>query len=195
MVKSYKAAEKSADYAYSAEVQRSVENAKAWLKKQTQYIESDSLMNIVIKNDAQIAELSGKNFSDVQKNYSNYRKQNPLEIADNIEIAIEDIRKVIDVQNGCINFLNERVKIFDANARIVEKGKACKNILKVYTSYMKGVDLSWTETVSTQKLLDVESIQAKFENAFTSPEASQLDTDVKKSKDKSVNTVLTIISK
>lgn len=195
VVTSYKAAEKSADYAYSAEVQRSVENAKAWLKKQTQYIESDSLMNIVIKNDAQIAELSGKNFSDVQKNYSNYRKQNSLEIADNIEIAIEDIRKVIDVQNGCINFLNERVKIFDANARIVEKGKACKNILKVYTSYMKGVDLSWTETVSIQKLLAVESIQAKFENAFTSPEASQLDKDVKKSKDKSVNTVLTIISK
>lgn len=194
VVKSYKAAEKSADYTYSAEVQKSIEKAKAWLIKQTQYIKCDSLLNIVIKNDAQIAELSGKNFSDVQKNYSNYRKQNPIEIVD-IETAFVGIGNVIDVQNGCLNFLNERIKIFDANARIVEKGKACKNILKVYTSYMKGADLSWTETVSIQKLLDVESIQAKFEQAVSNPEASQLDTDVKKSKDKSVNTVLNIISK
>ena len=195
VVKSYKAAEKSAEYAYSAEVQKSLNNAKAWLAKQEQYVELDGLENTVCKNDAQIAELSGKNFADVQKNFANYRKQNPVELTDDIAATIESNKKVIDMQNGCLNFLNERVKIFEDNVKIVEEGKACKNILKVYTSYMKNVDLSWSETVNVQKLLDVESIQAKFEKAFSRPDAAQLDTEVKKSKDKTIETVLNIISK
>lgn len=193
IVKLYKAAKKGVNYAFTTEVQNSLDKAKAWEAKQDEYLELDSLIKTTIKNDAQIAEIAGKDFADVQKNHATYRKKNPVEITSDIAAAIQGNKQIIDVQNTCLNFLSERVKIFDTNARLLEKGKACKNILKVYATYMKTIDLTWTESADIQKLLDVENIQAKFEKAISRPDAAQLEKTVKKSKDKTLEKVLNII--
>ena len=149
----------------------------------------------VLKNDALVLEKLGKNFSDVNKNYSKYRKDNPLVIQENIDATIESINKIIKVQEGCFNFINERAKIAEADARILTNGKAYKNIIKTYKDYMKGTDIAWTESYDIQKLQEVQGVQAKFEAAFTKPNVSEMDGFIKKSKDKSLNIVLDIISK
>jgi hypothetical protein len=147
------------------------------------------------KTDALVSEKLGKNFSDVNKNYSKYRKENPLVIQENIDATIESINNTIAVQSGCIKFIDERAKIAEADARILTNGKAYKNIIKTYKDYMKGTDIAWTESNDIQKLQEVQGVQAKFEAAFTKPNVSEMDGFIKKSKDKSLNIVLDIISK
>lgn len=195
IVKSYKTAEEANEIKFSGDINKSIENVEAWLAKQNQYVVLDSLFGVALKNHILIAEMSGEDFADVNKNYIKYRKENHIEVTENLEMSIEKANKLISIQDGCINFINEKAKILETDARILKDGNVCKNILKVYKKYMKEVDLTWTETVDIQYLLDIESIQRKFENAIADPNVLNLDKEVKSSKDKSLNTVLDIISK
>ena len=125
IVKLYKAAKKGVNYAFTTEVQNSLDKAKAWETKQDEYLELDSLIKTTIKNDAQIAEIAGKDFADVQKNHATYRKKNPVEITSDIAAAIQGNKQIIDVQNTCLNFLAERVKIFDTECQSYDIHRSC----------------------------------------------------------------------
>lgn len=195
VVNAYKKDFKATKIKFTANIKQSLDQIESWCAKQNQYIAIDSLWSIALKNDTLVSEKLGENLVDVNKSYAKYRKSNAIAINNDLGVTVENIKKIIEVQKGCLNFIDERAKIAEADARILTNGSAYKNIIKAYKNYMKGADIAWTEANDIQKLVEVQNVQAKFEAAFTKANVSDLDTAVKNSKDKSLNAILDILGK
>ncbi len=80
---------------------------------------------------------------------------------------------------------NEWDELKDNESKILAKSKECKNIVSVYSKYMKTA-----ETTTTEKLKAIIANQTKILKAINSSNAIELDNKVKKLKDKSIESVI-----
>ena len=104
--------------------------------------------------------------------------------------SYQRLNSLMALQDSCLTFLDLRKNITANNNELLGK-KACKNILKVYASYMKTADLSWTSDPNCcDKLRKVIITQKKLLAAANSSNAAQLDQKIKKLKDKSMDNVV-----
>ena len=65
--------------------------------------------------------------------------------------------------------------------------------MKAYQSYLKTLNLTWTTDASIQTLLDVQQVQKNFIQAMNSDNVTEINTQIKKNKDKSIEAVIRIL--
>lgn len=146
------------------------------------------------QNATKIVEASGKEYADVSKAYTDFDKTYDVSFVQDTASNWGKMEKLFSIQNNCMNFIELRKQISNLNNDILAQGKNCKNIVKVYSTYFKGIDLSWTsDENAAQKLQTIISNQEVFKKAMTGGNAKDLDNQVKKMKDKSLNAVLDVI--
>ncbi|MBO4873940.1 MAG: hypothetical protein J5542_01325 [Bacteroidales bacterium] len=138
---------------------------------------------------------SATDYKDIQKAYSSYYKACDFKIYD-IKKDCQRMKQILDIQDSCLSFIELRKNIVSNNQKLATFSKIAKNIYDTYSSYFKGVDLTWTaDNTCTAKLRNVISVQNQFLKVMTSPNISELDAQVKKMKDKSWESVLKQINK
>ena len=109
------------------------------------------------------------------------------------EKVCNQLDSLIDIQEKCIIFIAERKKIDVNTNRIIDKCANYKDILKAYQSYLKTLNLTWTTDASIQTLLDVQQVQKNFIQAMNSDNVTEINTQIKKNKDKSIEAVIRIL--
>lgn len=138
---------------------------------------------------------SATDYKDIQKAYSSYYKACDFKISD-IKKDCQRMKQILDIQDSCLSFIELRKNIDSNNQKLATFSKTAKNIYGVYSSYFKGVDLTWTaDNTCTTKLRNVIDVQNQFLKVMTSPNISELDAQVKKMKDKNWEVVLKQINK
>ena len=144
----------------------------------------------VDKNTAVITEKC-TTCQDILKAYQNYLKT--VNLAWTADASIQTLLDVQKIQEGCLDFIAERSKIDDNTTAITEKCANYKEILKAYQSYLKTVNLAWTADASIQTLLDIQKVQGAFLQAVGKESAKDINTKIKKNKDKSIEAVISIL--
>ena len=150
-----------------------------------QYIEELS------KIDNNSNDILSCEYNDISKAYQSYLKT--VNLAWTADASIQTLLDVQKIQEGCLNFIAERRKIDDNTTAIAEKCANYKDILKAYQSYLKTVNLAWTADASIQTLLDIQKVQGAFLQAVGKESAKDINTKIKKNKDKSIEAVISIL--
>ena len=150
-----------------------------------QYIEElskiDSNSNVILSCE----------YSDILKAYQSYLKT--LNLAWTADASLQTLLDVQQVQDGCIKFIAERKNIDNNTVAITEDCANYKDILKAYQSYLKTLNLAWMADASIQTLLDVQSVQKTFIKAISREDVSDVNTKIKKNKDKSLEGITRIL--
>ena len=132
----------------------------------------------------------GKDYADVVKAYSSYSKGYNVAISSDTNESYKRLNELMAVQDNCANFIDLRKVITENNDKLLNN-KSAKNIVKVYSTFMKSADLAWTsDSNCCDKLQKVIDIQKQFLTAVSSSNVAELDEKIKKLKDKSVENVL-----
>ena len=148
------------------------------------------LQDTIEKQKNLIKEKSGKVCGDVASSYSKSHKNFDLKVSKNLKVTIGQLTRVVNIQRSCLSFIDDRIAIAEIDAKI-SNYKSAKNILKVYSNYMKSADLSWTPDLNcSDKLRKVIDIQKQILAVVNAPNATELDHKVKNMKDKSMENVL-----
>ena len=150
-----------------------------------QYIEELS------KIDNNSNDILSCEYNDISKAYQSYLKT--VNLVWTADASIQTLLDVQKIQEGCLNFIAERRKIDDNTTAITEKCANYKDILKAYQSYLKTVNLAWTADASIQTLLDIQKVQCAFLQAVGKESAKDINTKIKKNKDKSIEAVISIL--
>ena len=159
-------------------------------KTQDNCIEFINELKVVNENNTSLTEKASA-YSDIAKAYQSYFKGLDLVWAPGKSSqGLKDIQKE---QENLVSFITERAKVEANTATVTEKAGKNKNILKAYQTYMKSANVAWTAGVKVQQLLDIQSIQEVFINALNSANVKDIDTNLKKNKDKSFDSVLNIL--
>jgi hypothetical protein len=125
------------------------------------------------------------------KAYQSYLKT--LNLAWTADASLQTLLDVQQVQDGCIKFIAERKNIDNNTVAITKDCANYKDILKAYQSYLKTLNLAWTADASLQTLLDVQSVQKTFIKAISREDVSDVNTKIKKNKDKSLEGITRIL--
>ena len=188
----------------------SVKNYNGYIKKSLSSIQknllssSDAMLSIIKQQEnclQYIEELSkidsnsnvilSCEYSDILKAYQSYLKtQNLVWKAD---ASLQTLLDVQQVQDGCIKFIAERKNIDNNTVAITEDCANYKDILKAYQSYLKTLNLAWAADASLQTLLDVKDVQKTFIKAISREDVSDVNTKIKKNKDKSLESITRIL--
>lgn len=196
VVKSYKAAEKSAHLLITEDLAGSISNIEAWMKAQAQYKELDQMYTTIRESETKLNELlADKTLGDVKKVYATYAKVHPAPITEDLQAAKQEAHSVMQVINDCEQFSKTRLKIAEQDQALTEQGKNFKNIAKEYAKYMKAANLAWTAEASADmsQLNAVLAVQSKIAAAYARSDAAELDKAVKKAKVKSLEDILQLI--
>ena len=100
---------------------------------------------------------------------------------------------IIKLQENCMQYITELSKIDNNTVTITESCANYKDILKAYQSYLKTLNLAWSIDASIQTLLDVQSVQKTFIKAIRREDVSDVNTKIKKNKDKSLEGITRIL--
>ena len=190
VTKTYNAFHKSSNLKVSDDLQETIARLKKVIDVQQSYLKFIGLRKQVIAKQNQIENKCGKEYSDVAKSYESFLKDYDLSMSSDSTESYQRLNSLMALQDSCLTFLDLRKNITANNNELLGK-KACKNILKVYASYMKTADLSWTSDPNCcDKLRKVIITQKKLLAAANSSNAAQLDQKIKKLKDKSMDNVV-----
>ena len=130
-------------------------------------------------------------FADIAKAYQAYYKA--LDLVWTPDKDLQILRSIQLEQTNCLAFIAERLKVANNNATIMTNAASYKSILKAYQTYMKTVDLTWAPGMQVQKLIDIQTVQDHFVKALNSTAVQDIDTKLKKNKDKTLDGVLNIL--
>lgn len=165
--------------------------------KDIQKVQDDCLSFIeelkkIESNTNTILTITEDSYKDINKVYQKYIKD-----LDFTWLPGTDVQKLKDVQlvqEGCLLFVEDLKKIESNTGIILSKTKdSYKNIYKVYQKYLKSLDFSWFPGADIQKLKDVQKVQETFISVVNNTQVNDIELQIKKSKDKSINTVLQIM--
>ena len=160
---------------------------------ETDYGTFTGLRRQAVEKQNNINAKSGKENSDVAKSYATFLKGYNIVMGTDSKEGIKRINELIAIEDKCLDFLSYRQTITDNNAKILAKSKECKNIVSVYSNYMKTADKEWTKEATNAKLQTIISNQDKILMALNSANAKEKDNAVKLAKDKGIENMLKII--
>ncbi|MBQ1884812.1 MAG: hypothetical protein II165_07345, partial [Bacteroidales bacterium] len=145
-----------------------------------------------IMENAEVCKNIVKSYSTYYKTADNAWKKSPT--ANELISAFSDIKAKQATFEGCI----EQYKSVSANDKeILSKEKELKNIVKIYSSYLKECEKTWAVTAEPDAIKEglgkTLSIQAAIQAAVTGGNASVLDKKVKESKCKDMEALLQVI--
>ena len=190
VAKSYNAKHKDYNLKVSDNLKETISRLNDFTKIQQGYMKFIDLRGDVAKKQSQIVEKCGKEYADVIKSYSSFMKEYDVAISSDITESYKRLNDLMIVQDTCLSFIDLRKDITENDNKLLNN-KTAKNIVKVYSTYMKSADLAWTSNSnSCDKLRNVIDIQKQFLTAITAYNAADLDRKIKKLKDKSVENVL-----
>ncbi len=190
VVKSYNSEHKDYNLKVSDDLKETISRLNNFTKIQHGYMKFIDLRGLVANKHKQIMDKCSKDYADVAKAYSSYLKGYNVAISSDTNESYKRLNDLMTVQDNCANFIDLRKVITENNSKL-SNNKSAKNIVKVYSTYMKSVDLTWTsESNCCDKLQKAIDIQKQFQTAVSSSNAAELDLKVKKLKDKSVDNVL-----
>lgn len=197
VVKAYNVASitnsKAGNCKITSDINTSLTKIQEWIKTQNKYITLCELHNNIAESENAIINTSIPECKDVLKAYQSERKSISLTIDNDLDVCIDNANLLKVLQNSCLDFIAERKKIASLNAKILANTKAYKNIGKVYTAYYKTLDLTWSSTSNTTKLIEIEKVQDVFINAIRSSNVVELDKKIKSLKDKSLQNIMNIL--
>lgn len=190
IIKTYNDYHKSCNFKVTDDLNETIASLTKITNVQQSYITFIGLRKQVLDKQNQIKAKCDKECSDVAKSFESFLKEyNVTMSSDSIE-SYKRIQNLMTFQDSCLSFLNLR-NIISANNNLLLSNKTSKNILKVYSTYIKSADLSWTPDLNcNDKLRKVINIQDQFLTAVKSPNSSELDAKIKKLKDKSLESVM-----
>jgi hypothetical protein len=190
VAKSYNFQHKDYNLKVSDDLMETISRLNNFTKIQHGYMKFIDLRGLVANKHKQIMDKCGKDYADVAKAFSSYLNGYNVAISSDTNESFKRLNDLMTVQDNCANFIDLRKVITENNDNLLNN-KSTKNIVKVYSTYMKSADLAWTSNSnSCDKLQKVIDIQKQFLTATTSSNAAELDQKVKKLKDKSVDNVL-----
>ena len=190
VAKSYNFQHKDYNLKVSDDLKETISRLNNFTKIQHGYMKFIDLRGLVANKHKQIMDKCGKDYADVAKAFSSYLNGYNVAISSDTNESFKRLNDLMTVQDNCANFIDLRKVITENNDNLLNN-KSTKNIVKVYSTYMKSADLAWTSNSnSCDKLQKVIDIQKQFLTATTSSNATELDQKVKKLKDKSVDNVL-----
>ena len=190
VAKSYNSKHKDYNLKVSDNLKETKSRLNNFTKIQHGYMKFIDLRGSVAKKQKQIMDKCGKDYADVAKAYLSYMQGYNVAISSDTNESYKRLIDLMAVQDNCMNFIDLRKVITENNDKLLNN-KSAKNIVKVYSTYMKSADLAWTsDSNCCNKLQKVIDIQRQFLTAVTSSNAAELDQKVKKLKDKSVENVL-----
>ena len=190
ITKTYNEYHKNCKLKASEDSHETIERLTKVTKVQQSYLKFIGLRKQVLTKQNQIIEKCAKDYSDVTKSYQSFMKGYNVSMSSDSTESYQRIEKLINIQDSCLQFINLRKIISDNNKKLLDN-KDCKNIIKTYAQYMKSQDLSWSSDMSVNnRLRDIEAMQQRFISAVSNSNAINLDSKIKKLKDKSINNVL-----
>lgn len=190
VAKSYNSQHKDYNLKVSDDLKETISRLNNFTKIQHGYMKFIDLRGLVANKHKQIMDKCGKDYADVAKAFSSYLNGYNVAISSDTNESFKRLNDLMNIQDNCANFIDLRKVITENNDKLLNN-KSTKNIVKVYSTYMKSADLAWTsDSNSCDKLQKVIDIQKQFQMAATSSNAAELDQKVKKLKDKSVDNVL-----
>ena len=190
VAKSYNSQHKDYNLKVSDDLKETISRLNNFTKIQHGYMKFIDLRGLVANKHKQIMDKCGKDYADVAKAFSSYLNGYNVAISSDTNESFKRLNDLMNIQDNCANFIDLRKVITENNDKLLNN-KSTKNIVKVYSTYMKSADLAWTSgSNSCDKLQKVIDIQKQFLTATTSSNAAELDQKVKKLKDKSVDNVL-----
>lgn len=165
--------------------------------KDIQEVQDDCLSFIeelkkIESNTNTIFTITEDSYKDINKVYQKFIKD--LDFTWFPGTDVQKLKDVQLVQEGCLLFVEDLKKIESNTGIILSKTKdSYKNIYKVYQKYLKSLDFSWFPGADIQKLKDVQKVQEIFISVVNNTQVNDIELQIKKSKDKSINTVLQIM--
>lgn len=152
-----------------------------------------SLRKRIDNTDLVIAQQAGNDFSDINKSYLSYRKKYDVKMSQDLSETLNRLNALLATQDSCLFFIDLRKSIANNNIQITGN-KNASNIVKVYNAYFKKVEIGWTsDSDANEKLRKIIHVQNIFKNALSKPNVAELNTAVKKLKDKSLENVLKVL--
>lgn len=149
---------------------------------------------VISEKNTEIASNSGKEFADVAKNYFAYSKSYNVALSSDTNDNNTRLNNLILIQDSCLSFIELRKLIAQNNDKIAGYSKAASNIIKSYSTQMKGTDLSWNQNLGrNQALREIINAQNELLNVLSKPNISEMNKTVKKSKAKTWENVKKII--
>ena len=161
-----------------------VDMSKSFNFKQAVKVENDwdKIRRLNSQIDANKAKITGekdKFLSDVVSTYTKYHKSYNFEVGDNTGDCVSRLESFVKIQNQCFEFIELRKKINVNDIAILGNGTTNKNIVKLYVSYFKTLDLVWSsDEKAKDKLNDVIATQDRLIQILSSEYASLLEVAV-----------------
>lgn len=161
-----------------------VDMSKSFNFKQAVKVENDwdkirSLNSQIDANKAKITGEKDKFLSDVVSAYTKYHKSYNFEVGDNTGDCVSRLESFVKIQNQCFEFIELRKKINANDVAILGNGTTNKNVVKLYVSYFKTLDLVWSsDEKAKDKLNDVIATQDRLIQILSSEYASLLEVAV-----------------
>lgn len=153
--------------------------------------DSIRMMKLVIANN-------GQAYQDVLNNYHKNSKTDELSrLAYFIheDSDLQNFAKLVDEeyqrQKNCLSFINARTKM-DENSDRIRAFDDAKYIQEVYSSYIKGISLSWNNEESGARLEDVITTQEKLLTVLREKNIKKLNRQAKREKATDLETILSI---
>lgn len=153
-------------------------------KEQSVRVENDwdKIRNLRPQIKTNTIKLKGekdKFLSDVVSAYLKYHKSYNFEVGDNTRDCISRLESFVKVQNQCFEFIELRKKI-NANDVSISRNKTThKNIVELYDTYFKAVDLTWNSDEKVKdKLAEVIATQDRLIQILSSEYALLLDVTI-----------------
>lgn len=190
ITKTYNAYHKSCNLKVTDDLSETIDRLAKITNVQQSYIKFIELRKQVLDKKNLINAKCDKECSDVAKSFESFLKEFNVTMSSDSMESYKRIQNLMTLQDSCLSFLHLRI-IISANNNLLLSNKVCKNITKVYATYMKSTDLSWTADLNcSDKLRKVIDIQKQFLAAVNVTNAVELDQKIKKLKDKRLENVL-----
>ncbi len=160
-------------------MQSSSFNFKEAVKVENDWDKIRSLNSQIETNKAKILGEKENSLSDIKSAYTGYHKSCNLKVGDNTSDYISRLESFVKVQNQCLEFIELRKKI-NANDVSISRNKTThKNIVKLYDTYFKAVDLTWNlDEKVKDKLAEVIATQDRLIQILSSEYALLLDVTI-----------------
>ena len=188
IAKSYTDFRAANDLKVTHDFQKSTESFVSYYNMQHFYQRFIELRKSFAQKNVQINQ--NKQHEDVLNLYNDFVRDYDLSISQDTTESRNRLLSIIKTQDACLMFISLRDEIVNNN-NLLPNNKTAKNIVKVYDTFMKSADLTWTPDLNCcDKLRKVIDIQNQLLTAIKAPNADELDKRVKKLKDNSLENVL-----
>lgn len=145
----------------------------------------------VLKLDDQI--FVAKHFKMIASPYKTFFRQEC--VAWNAEYDCAMLDYYIAKLEATLCFLNNLEQIYLNDEEFKESGKAVKSLYKLYKSFLKSADMSWSEEVDNRKLEDVLAVQSGCAEVFARNDSKMVNKRIKREKLTDIRLVIDLYTK